>query len=258
MIDHQIVNPELDRTIIFVHGLASNRNSFAPCIEYFKKDYRIFALSMRGHGRSERPQPESQDSYCVREMADDVAEVIEKYGLDSFHYVGHSMGGIIGYELLGRNADQFKTFTACGSPAEIRIPGWIALAGTLPLRALPEKTLRSTAGEVISRFSGKTEISKRILKNEVVPYINWRVMRHCMVNLSNFSYLNVLQKVKLPFLLIHGQHDIYNIYIKPVLRIMKGREDFYYEHMKGAGHNAHLDFPDTFNSTIEKFIKKYE
>lgn len=257
MIDYKIINPNLKPTLVFVHGVASNMNSFAPCIEHFKKDYRILALSMRGHGKSDCPQPESRKAYSVKEMAHDVMEIIKTHDIRSFHYVGHSMGGIIGYELLRSNRDPFITFTACSSPAEIKIPIWIAMAGTSPFMVFPEKIIDSVWGEVIARFSGKTDISRRIIREDVVPYINWKVMRHCLVNLSNISYLDVLKELKVPFLLVHGQYDVYNIYMKPMLKILNGKENFHHEYMKGAGHNANIDYPERFNKTVESFIKNY-
>ena len=81
-------------------------------------------------------------------------------------------------------------------------------------------------------------------------------MRNCLVNLSNISYLDAIKNIKVPFFLVHGQYDIYNIYIKPILRVMDGRETFRYEYIKGAGHNAHLDYPEKFNKMLEEFINK--
>ena len=256
MIDYKLINTDKDETIIFVHGLASNLNSFVHSIDHFKNSYRILALSMRGHGNSPKTDSDNLKDYCVKEMADDVLEIINKLDIKKFHYVGHSMGGIIGYELIGRNSDQFITFTACGSPAYVRIPEWIAMASTSPLTVLPENILASIGGKFIARFSGKTPGSRRILREDVVPYINWTVMRNCLVNLSNISYLNVIKEIETPFFLVHGQYDVYNIYIKPILKIMEGKENFRYEYMKGAGHNAHIDFPDKFNKMLEEFINK--
>ena len=254
MIDYKLINPDKDETILFVHGLASNLNSFNRCIQHFKDDYRILALSMRGHGNSPKTGFGDIKDYSVSEMANDVQEILRHLKIDSFHYVGHSMGGIIGYDLINRRPEYFKTFTACGSPAYVRIPQWIALAGTSPLVRIPENVLEKIGGQFISRYSGKTPGSRKILRDEVVPFINWDVMRNCLVNLSNISYLDAIKDITVPFFLIHGQYDIYNIYIKPILRIMQGRETFRYEYMKGAGHNAHLDYPDKFNTLLEEFI----
>ena len=169
MIDYKLINPDKDDTIVFVHGLASNLNSFCRSIDHFKDNYRILALSMRGHGNSPRTKSDDLKDYCISEMADDVQEILRILKIDSFHFVGHSMGGIIGYELSKRHPEIFITFTACGSPAYVRIPQWIALAGTSPLVKLPENLLEKIGGQFIAKYSGKTPGSRKILRDEVVP-----------------------------------------------------------------------------------------
>jgi 3-oxoadipate enol-lactonase len=55
-------------------------------------DIRVIALDARGHGRS----PVVPRPYSLEIMADDACLVLEKLGIAKAHWVGLSMGGMVG------------------------------------------------------------------------------------------------------------------------------------------------------------------
>ena len=191
-------------------------------------------------------------------MAGDIIGLLDELEIDSVHYMGHSMGGIIGYEILRSHPECLKSLAVCGSPAEINIPGWIAKAGTYPLGFLPEKVMNAGAKKLMPLFSSRTKETQRFLSREIFPFINWEATRHCLNNLANFSYLDVLKKTDKPLLYMHGEDDIHNVNMKSTLKLIKERTDFTYKLIKGAGHNANLDRPDEFVVTLEEFLSKIE
>lgn len=256
-LDHKIINPDLSPTLIFVHGIAANRNFFNPNIKHFEKNFRIVTLSLRGHGDSICPEDECREAYTVEKMGEDIMDVIRESGIESFHYIGHSMGGMIGYWLLGKYPEYFKTIITSGSAGEVNIPSWLAKAGTAPLKVLPQRIKKDMAADFVVYFSGKTPVSRKVLKKEIVPFINWEAMRYCLINLSNFSYLEILDKTEIPVYVIHGSRDPHNINLGSTLKLMEGRENFTYTCIEGAGHNANLDFPEDFNGLVEKFLNKH-
>lgn len=56
-------------------------------IPYLKKDYRILSLDMRCHGFSDKP-----DECHIDDMADDIAALMDKQGIEKAYIVGSSMG----------------------------------------------------------------------------------------------------------------------------------------------------------------------
>ena len=254
MLDHKVLNPHLSPTLVFVHGIAANMNFFNPNISHFEKNFRIVTLSLRGHGNSVCPEDECAEAYTVDKMGEDIMRVVRELGIDSFHYVGHSMGGMIGYRLLGKHPEYFKSIITAGSAGEVKIPEWLAKAGTAPLKVLPKRVKKDMAEDFVVFFSGKTETSKKFLKKEIVPHINWEAMRYCLLNLSNFSYLDILDQTDIPIYVIHGSKDVYNVNLKTTLKLMEGKKNFSYHCMERAGHNANLDYPEEFNQLLEDFL----
>jgi pimeloyl-ACP methyl ester carboxylesterase len=254
-LDYKIENADNDNTLMFIHGVASNLNYFKPNADHFKKDYRVISVSLRGHGKSSRPENECLEEYTVTKLANDIIDLVKELEIESFHYIGHSMGGILGYELLGRYPEYFRSLTACGSPAEIKIPLWLAQAGTSPLTALPDSFISAGARAFVPYLSGRSDFSKRFIRDEIVPYINPVSARYCMMNLSNISYLDILERSDKPVFLIHGKYDIHNMNLKTTIKAIKGRKNTSYAKLEKAGHNANLDFPEEFNNLLERFLK---
>lgn len=83
-----------------------------------------FALSLRGNGESDRPDPErgrpvlySMDTYAEQDLPAALARVRELTGAPRVDYVGHSMGGLIGYNYLARGGQGVHALVTLGSPA---------------------------------------------------------------------------------------------------------------------------------------------
>ena len=81
--------------LLLVHGLGSSTRDWEYQIPALSPHYRVIALDVRGHGRSDKPR----EAYRIADFADDVAALIEHLQLPSVHLVGISMGGMIGFQL---------------------------------------------------------------------------------------------------------------------------------------------------------------
>jgi len=83
-----------ERTIVLVHGFASNRNEGWKRTGWYaaveRRRGRVVGLDLRGHGESDKPhQPEA---YGRGRMAGDVVALIDHLGLDRVDLFGFSMG----------------------------------------------------------------------------------------------------------------------------------------------------------------------
>jgi pimeloyl-ACP methyl ester carboxylesterase len=85
--------------ILLVHGWCCDHTYFAPQFErYTALGHRVVAVDLRGHGRSDKPE----ESYTMGVFADDLAWVCEQIGLEKPVVIGHSMGGIVAFDLAAR------------------------------------------------------------------------------------------------------------------------------------------------------------
>jgi pimeloyl-ACP methyl ester carboxylesterase len=66
-------------------------------VDALKSDYRLILLDARGHGNSDKPH--DSDAYTWAYLASDVVSVLDAEGLPAVHFLGYSMGGVVGFAL---------------------------------------------------------------------------------------------------------------------------------------------------------------
>lgn len=88
-----------DPPVLLVHGWCCDHTYFAPQFEHFAgRGWRVVAVDLRGHGESDKPR----QRYAMSAFSDDLAWLCERFGLSGPMVIGHSMGGIIAFDLAAR------------------------------------------------------------------------------------------------------------------------------------------------------------
>ena len=80
--------------------------------------FRVIALDLRGHGKSDKPQPAVVDA----EMARDVDRLMTHLGIRRAHVVGYGLGANIAAKLATLHPERFITMTLAGG-AQVRAGG---------------------------------------------------------------------------------------------------------------------------------------
>ena len=82
--------------VVLLHGLSGISGTYEPALAALGDRYRVYALDLRGHGRSTR----APGTYVLGSYAGDVAVFIESLGVPVV-LAGHSLGGVIACHLVG-------------------------------------------------------------------------------------------------------------------------------------------------------------
>jgi len=77
--------------IVLLHGTASEWQSFLPLIPVFSDNFKVFALDLRGHGRSSWVS----EKYRLFDYAEDIKCFVEKHIGQPCILYGHSLGAQI-------------------------------------------------------------------------------------------------------------------------------------------------------------------
>lgn len=89
--------------ILFHHGFTGSHDGWVPIAERLRDRFRCILMDCRGAGDSEHPD----GGYTIAQYAQDVVGMLDHLGLDQVAYVGHSMGGGIGFQLGLEHAERF-------------------------------------------------------------------------------------------------------------------------------------------------------
>jgi pimeloyl-ACP methyl ester carboxylesterase len=79
------------RPIVFLHGVTNRWQTWLPVMTAFAPDFRLYALDLRGHGRSGRVP----DAYRAVDYAADVVAFLRRRVEQPAVVVGHSLGAIV-------------------------------------------------------------------------------------------------------------------------------------------------------------------
>ncbi|RXN65812.1 alpha/beta fold hydrolase, partial [Clostridium botulinum] len=94
------LNPEGNKTIVFLHGWPGSHKLFEYQFDQLPKmGYRCVGIDTRGFGNSDKPWT----GYGYDRLSDDVRCVVEALKLHDFTLVGHSTGGAMAVRYMARH-----------------------------------------------------------------------------------------------------------------------------------------------------------
>ena len=82
--------------VLFIHGIGQYIESWLPSFGVLAEKYRVYAVDLLGHGRTDKPL---DVSYKVADLAQFVKDFMATLGIERAHVVGHSLGGAISLQL---------------------------------------------------------------------------------------------------------------------------------------------------------------
>jgi 3-oxoadipate enol-lactonase len=187
------------------HSLACNLHMWDDQMAVLTKKYKVLRFDTRGHGQSDAPAGE----YTFEQLADDAKGLLDALQIWQTHWIGLSMGGMIAQAFALKYPGVFQSMVLADTTSR-RPPdaakNWgdrIAVAKEKGMDALVENTLarwftepyRNTRKDVMER------ISKGIRSTPVAGFAG------CCHAISNVDYLDRLKGIKVPALIMVGEHD---------------------------------------------------
>ena len=143
-VNYTLEGPEGAPVVTMSHSLATDLGMWDPTVSALKGRWRVLRYDTRGHGGTDAPQ----GAYTLAGLADDAAALLKALGIGATHWVGLSMGGMIGQTLALSSPGLFHSLTLCDTssrvPADAK-PLWqerIRTAETQGMEPLVEPTLQ--------------------------------------------------------------------------------------------------------------------
>lgn len=109
--------------VMLSHSLSTSLGLWTPQMAALEPHYRVVRYDCRGHGDSDVPA----GPYSLEQMADDAAGLMDALGIGAVHFVGISMGGMIGQILALRHPERLRSLVLSDTTAEIPAeaqPAW--------------------------------------------------------------------------------------------------------------------------------------
>lgn len=100
------------------HGYGRNGSFWFQWVPRLSRHFKVICPDLRGHGKSGRDFNLS-DGFTLETLSDDVIAIADSLGADQIHYVGESIGGLVGLATAGRFPDRIATLTNVSGPVFI-------------------------------------------------------------------------------------------------------------------------------------------
>jgi 3-oxoadipate enol-lactonase len=108
--------------VVMSHSLACDHTLWDAQMDALR-DFRVLRFDSRGHGASDAPE----GAYTIEDLAGDVVGLLDALRIERCHFIGLSMGGMIGQQLAlqvpGRIASLVLADTSSRYPASV-LPVW--------------------------------------------------------------------------------------------------------------------------------------
>ena len=107
--------------LVLMHGTGGSIDHWRQIgyVEALKNDYRLILVDARGHGSSDKPHDPA--AYSLELMATDIVAVLDDLSISKAHYLGYSMGGLIGWGIAKHAPERLHSLIVGGEepPREV-------------------------------------------------------------------------------------------------------------------------------------------
>ena len=243
---YDLVGADDAPVVCFTHSLASDSGMWAEQLPpLLAAGYRVLRLDMRGHGGSD---PVAGD-YTMAQLADDVAEALDFLAIPRVHFIGLSIGGMLGQAFAIRHAQRLLSAMLCDTSPQTP-PGaqaaWAprieAVQRARSVAPLADATMERWFTDAFKpRNAGRwKEIHASIAGTTSVGYLG------CAAAILNFDFIAELPKLKVPTLVVCGADDQGTPPAgnKRIAELIPGGR---YEEIANARHFPNVELPQVFN-----------
>ena len=256
-IAYDLVGPDNAPTVCITHSLASDGGSWAEQVPaLLQAGFRVLRIDMRGHGGSD-PVP---GDYTMRALAGDVAEVLQALATPRIHYIGLSIGGMIGQAFALAHGERLISAMWCdtlpASPqgaAEIWAQRMNAVRGANSLAPIADGTVERWLTEAFkAKRPGRwREIRDTVVGTTAAGYLG------CCAAILDFDFVPRLPELRVPTLVVCGADDPGTPASenRRIAGLVPGAR---YEEIAGMKHFPNVEAPDQFNRIMMGWLEAHK
>jgi 3-oxoadipate enol-lactonase len=240
--------------VVMSHSLACALGMWAPQIEALKTKYRVLCFDTRGHGGSDAPA----GAYTLEQMAEDLHGLLSTLGVQRPHFVGLSMGGMIGMTFAVAHPGVFRSLVLCDTtsryPSELRAV-WddrIKTATTKGMEPLVEPTLQRwfTAPLLAQRPAVVERVARMIRGTPPQGYAG------CCHAIPRIDLTRRLSSLDCPVQVIVGEQDV-GTPVAMAREIHEAAPGSELVIIPNASHLSNLEQPEAFNRALLDFLARH-
>lgn len=241
--------------ITLSHSLACNLHMWDDQMAALTQTFNVLRFDTRGHGLSSAPPGD----YILEQMADDVKGLLDHLGIARTHWVGLSMGGMIGQTFALKYPEVFQSLVLADTTSR-RPPNaaqmWgerVAMARANGMAGVLDSTLARwfTDGYRNTRRDVMARIGEQILSTPVDGFAG------ACAAIAKVDTLDRLKEIRCPVLIIVGDQD-HGTPPEMARAIHENLPGSELRVIPSAAHLSNVEQPDVFNQALAAFLARIQ
>jgi 3-oxoadipate enol-lactonase len=237
--------------VVLVHAIGCDHRMWDSLAAALSSQFRVIRVDVRGHGRS----PVTKGPYSLEELADDVAALLDKRGVTRAHWVGLSMGGMIGQAFAIDHPSRLHRLVLANTTSSygaegpklwdarikaVNEAGMAAIVDVVMTRYFSD-AFRETHPEVVATFR------ERVLSTPAAGYVA------CCAAIRDLDFTRDLAGIRARTMVIAGEKDAGTpvAMSEEIVRHITGAQ---LAIIPGAAHLSAVDSAPDFNALVRAFL----
>jgi len=237
--------------VMLSHSLGSSLVMWNPQMNILEPHFRVLRYDIRGHGGSDAPS----GPYTLELLGKDATGLLDALGIEKVHWIGLSMGGMIGQFVALNHAQRLSSLALCDTAATIAEeaqPVWQERIDRARHRGMEAQVEETMQRWFTPSFLGRNPpmlkvIQKEFLVTPVEGYIG------CAEAIRKLNYLDRLSKISIPTLIMVGEDDP-GTPVAASEAIHKRISGSRLVILPSARHLSNVEQSEAFNEALLKFL----
>lgn len=238
--------------VMFSNSLAADLSMWDAQAKRLAVRYRVLRYDTRGHGGTSAPT----GSFSMEDLAGDAVALLDHLDVPEVHFVGLSLGGMIGQVMGARHGDRLRSLTLCATASDMDPAVWktrieqVQRDGVAPL---VEGTLERwfTQNFRASHPETMAAVGRAIAATSTAGYAG------CAAAIRDMNLVPMLGDITVPTLIVAGADDPST----PPARAQAIHERIAGSRLVVLEHAAHLlniEQAQAFGDLLEHFLDDQE
>jgi 3-oxoadipate enol-lactonase len=252
-INYELSGKKEAPVVVLSHSLGSSLVMWDPQMDSLEPHFRVLRYDIRGNGSSGAPS----GAYTLELLGEDAIGLLDALRMDRVHWVGLSIGGMIGQCLALNHPHRLQSLALCDTSAiipEDAQPIWKER-----LKTLHDKGVGPLLQETMERWFTPSFLTlnppmlsiirKQFLATPVKGYIG------CVEAIRKLNYLDRLTEIKIPTLILVGEDDP-GAPVSASKAMHECIPNSKLVILRSARHLSNVEQSEAFNAALIKFLKE--
>ncbi len=237
------------------HSLATHLGMWEAQMAALSARYRVLRYDTRGHGETDA----SAGAYTLDQLAEDARALLGTLGIERTHFIGLSMGGMIGQVLALKYPEMLRSLVLCDTSS--RVPPEARPMWEERIRIAETQGMEPHVAPTIARWFTPSYVEAH---PDVVEHVRSMIRRTnpqgyigCGHAIRMLDLTDQLHRIAVPTLVIVGEEDPGTpvAAARTIHDRIPGSELVI---LRAASHLSNIEQDESFNKAVTTFLAKHD